>query len=213
MREASRSTVGRRVASGRVRTARVVRRTRETAVDLALRLDGMGKPPVVMTPLPFLNHMLTLTAAHAGFDLVLRATGDTDVDDHHLVEDAGIALGQALLRALGDRRGIRRYADATVPMDESLVQCALDLSGRPLLAYGLRPSARRIKAFDTQLVREFFEGFVRDARCTLHLRQLTRGGHAHHEVEGAFKAFGRALGTAVERTGRFKGVPSTKGSL
>lgn len=195
------------------RVARVVRRTRETQVDLTVRLDGTGRPPVVATPIPFFNHMLTLTAAHAGFDLVLRATGDVEVDDHHLVEDAGICLGQALLKALGDKKGIRRYADATVPMDESLVLCALDLSGRSHLSYGLRPSARRIKAFDTQLVREFFEGFVRDARCTLHLRQLTRGGNAHHEVEGAFKAFGRALGTAIERNGRFKGVPSTKGSL
>jgi len=209
MRRASKSTVD----SGAARRARIVRRTRETSVDLTLALDGAGRPPVIATGIPFLDHMLTLTTAHAGFDILLKASGDVAVDDHHLVEDVGICLGQAVVKALGDKKGIRRYADVTVPMDEALVLCALDLSGRPHLSYGLKPSARKIKTFDVQLVREFFEGFVRDARCTLHLKQLTRNGNAHHEVEGAFKAFGRALGTAVERSGRFKGVPSTKGSL
>jgi imidazoleglycerol-phosphate dehydratase len=195
----------------RRRIGRERRTTRET--DIALTLDLDGGRSSIRTPVPFLDHMLTLAAAHGGLALSLKASGDVQVDDHHVVEDVGICLGRALLKALGDKKGMRRYGSATVPMDESLVLAALDLSGRPHLSYGLRPSARRIKTFDTALVREFFEGFVREARCTLHLRQLTRGGNAHHEVEAAFKAFGRALGEAVSRTGAFRGVPSTKGLL
>jgi imidazoleglycerol-phosphate dehydratase len=194
------------------RTAAVVRRTRETKIALKLGLDG-GGPVGVRTTVPFLDHMLTLLAAHAGFSLVLRASGDTEVDDHHLVEDAGICLGQAVAKALGDKKGIRRYGEATVPMDEALVQAVVDLSGRAHLSYGLGPSAKKVKTFDVALVREFFEGMSREGRMTMHLRQLSRGGNAHHEIEAAFKAAGRALGQAVARTGVFKAVPSTKGRL
>lgn len=198
------------------RAARIVRKTRETAIDLALTLDRDatdGAPNSVRTPVEFMNHMLELFAAHGGFGLRVRATGDVKVDDHHLVEDLGIVLGQALGKALGDRKGIRRYGDALVPMDESLVQVAIDLSGRSYLGWDLRPAAPRIKAFDTALVKEFFLGFAREAKATMHVRLLTAKGNAHHEIEAAFKSFGRALGAAVERRGLFKGVPSTKGRL
>lgn len=197
----------------RSRSSRVVRRTRETAVDLRLGLDGDGNLVRIDTPLPFLNHMLTLFAAHGGFDLRLKAKGDVEVDDHHLVEDIGICLGEAVAKALGSKKGIRRYGDAVVPMDESLVQVALDISGRSYLAYAMSPSAKSIKNFDVKLVKELFNGFVRNVPCTMHINQQTRGGNAHHEIEAAFKSFGQALGTAVERKGRLRGVPSTKGLL
>ncbi len=199
--------------SGRARSARVVRKTKETRIDLRLELDGNARSNQIQTPLPFLNHMLTLFAAHGGFGLTLKAKGDVEVDDHHLVEDIGICLGQALTKALGDKKGIRRYGDAVVPMDESLVQVAIDISGRAYLAYALAPSAKAIKNFEVGLVKELFLGFVRNVPCTMHINQQTRGGSAHHQIEAAFKSFGQALGMAVERRGRFRGVPSTKGLL
>lgn len=195
------------------RIGRIDRKTKETQIVLAVSLDG--GPVSVRTGVPFLDHMLTLTAAHGGLGLIVAAKGDLDVDDHHLVEDAGICLGAAVLKALGDRKGIRRYASALVPMDEALVQLGLDLSGRPMLVQGEFPKAmtsKKIKNFEIDLVEEFLLGFVRNAQCTLHV-DFMRGKNAHHVVEAAFKAFGRALGDAVTRDGRFKGVPSTKGSL
>ncbi len=142
----------------------------------------------------------------------MTAKGDVDVDDHHLAEDMGICLGKALANAIGDKRGIRRYGEALVPMDEALVQAALDLSGRAHLSYGLKPNARRIKSFDVGLVEEFMLGFVRNVPCTLHIRQLA-GRNAHHVVEAAFKALGRALGQAAGTGGKARSIPSTKGLL
>lgn len=218
--------------SERPRTATVKRKTKETAIDLTLGLDRSQAEPLsgarpkiprgvragqsqgpIRTGVPFLDHMLTLFSAHGGFDLAVRAKGDLEVDDHHLVEDLGICLGQAVAKALGDKKGIRRYGDACVPMDESLVLVAIDISGRAYLGYGLTPSAPKIKTFATDLVEEFFLGFMRNVPCTMHVRQLTPKGNAHHQVEAAFKSFGQALGMAVERKGRIKGVPSTKGML
>ena len=186
------------------------RNTRETRISLVVCLDG--GPVSVDTAVPFLDHMLTLFAAHGGFGLTVKARGDTNVDDHHLVEDAGICLGKAMARALGDKKGISRYGDALVPMDEALAQVALDISGRAHLSYGLEPANRKIRDFDLQLVEEFLLGFTRNVPCTLHVRQLA-GRNAHHVVEAAFKAFGRAAGRAVLRGGPFGGTPSTKGVL
>jgi len=194
----------------RKRTGKEVRKTRETSIDLALCLDGGNVS--ARTGVPFLDHMLTLFAAHGGFGLSIRAKGDTKVDDHHLVEDAGICLGRAFAKALGDKKGISRYGDAVVPMDEALAQVALDISGRAHLSYGLEPDRGKIREFDLQLVEEFLLGFVRNVPCTLHVRQLA-GKNAHHVVEAAFKAFGRASGRAAARGGPFGGTPSTKGVL
>ena len=194
----------------RKRTGKETRKTRETCIDLVVGLDG--GPVSIRTGVPFLDHMLVLFAAHGGFALSVKAKGDTKVDDHHLVEDAGICLGKAFARALGDKKGISRYGDAVVPMDEALAQVALDISGRSHLSYGLEPANRKIKDFDLQLVEEFLLGFVRNVPCTLHIRQLA-GRNAHHVVEAAFKALGRAAGRAVARGGPFGGTPSTKGVL
>jgi len=192
-----------------MRETRVERKTKETAVSVKLGLDGEGKGKIA-TGLSFLDHMLDLLARHAGLDLTLRATGDLQVDDHHLVEDVGIVLGQALKDALGKKEGIARYGWSVAPMDESLVMCALDLSGRPYLAYGLELPAKRVKQFDTELIEEFFRAFVNSAGMNLHIRQMA-GRNTHHLIEAAFKAFARALGQAIAITGR--GVPSTKGVL
>ena len=186
------------------------RNTKETCIKMVIGLDG--GPVAVRTGVPFLDHMLVLFAAHGGFSLSVSAKGDTNVDDHHLVEDAGICLGKAFAKALGDKKGISRYGDAMVPMDEALAQVALDISGRSHLSYGLEPANRKIKDFDVQLVEEFLLGFVRNVPCTLHVRQLA-GRNAHHVIEAAFKAFGRAAGRAVARGGPFGGTPSTKGVL
>ncbi len=193
------------------RTATVERKTKETQITLTIALDGSGTARV-RTGIGFLDHMLDLLARHGGFDLRVRAKGDLHVDDHHLVEDVGIVLGQALKKALGKKEGISRYGWALVPMDEALAICALDLGGRPYLAYELAPRAKRIKAFDTELVEEFFRAVVNAAGMNLHLRQAA-GRNSHHIIEAGFKAFARALGQAVERSGRVKGVPSTKGVL
>ena len=194
----------------RKRTGKESRKTRETTIEVVIGLEGGAV--TVKTGVAFLDHMLTLFAAHGGFALSIKAKGDTDVDDHHLVEDAGICLGKALAKALGDKKGISRYGDALVPMDEALAQVVLDISGRAHLSYGLEPANRKIKEFDVQLVEEFFLGFVRNVPCTLHIRQLA-GRNGHHVIEAAFKAFGRAAGRAVMRGGPFGGTPSTKGVL
>jgi len=194
----------------RKRTGKESRKTRETTIEVVIGLEGGAV--TVKTGVAFLDHMLTLFAAHGGFALSIKAKGDTDVDDHHLVEDAGICLGKALAKALGDKKGISRYGDALVPMDEALAQVVLDISGRAHLSYGLEPANRKIKEFDVQLVEEFFLGFVRNVPCTLHVRQLA-GRNGHHVIEAAFKAFGRAAGRAVMRGGPFGGTPSTKGVL
>jgi len=194
------------------RKAAIRRVTRETAIGLAVDFDRPGSESRIRCQVPFLGHMLELMSAHGGFALDVRARGDVEVDDHHTTEDLGICLGTAVSRALADRKGIRRYGSATVPMDEALVLAALDLSGRAHLSYGLKIGGRPIKNFDPALVEEFLLGFTRNVPCTLHLVQLS-GRNDHHVIEAAFKALGRALGAAVERDGRFRGVPSTKGKL
>ena len=194
-----------------MRKADIARKTKETTISLRLNLDGAGTCRA-KTGVGFLDHMLDLLARHAGIDLSVTAKGDTHVDDHHLVEDVGIVLGQALKQALGKKEGIGRYGWATVPMDEALVMCAVDLGGRPYLSYELSLPAKRVKQFDTELVEEFFRALVNASGMNVHLRQLA-GRNTHHVIEAAFKAFARALGQAVEVTGRVKGVPSTKGTL
>jgi imidazoleglycerol-phosphate dehydratase len=196
-----------------MRKAGVDRKTKETTISLRLNLDGAGACKA-KTGVGFLDHMLDLLARHGGIDLTVKAAGDTHVDDHHLVEDVGIVLGQALKQSLSKKEGIARYGWAVVPMDEALVMCALDLGGRPYLAYGLDLPVKRIKGagadFQTELIEEFFRAVVNAAGMNLHLRQLD-GRNTHHIIEAAFKAFARALGQAVAQTG--KGVPSTKGVL
>jgi len=193
-----------------MRKADVERKTKETQISLRLVLDGKGGCRAE-TGVGFLDHMLDLLARHAGFDLTVKAKGDLHVDDHHLVEDVGIVFGQALKEALGKKEGIARYGAATVPMDESLVMCALDLGGRPYLDYGLTLPAKRIKKFETELIEEFYRAVVNAAGMNVHLRQLA-GRNTHHVIEASFKAFARALGQAASPSGR-GGVPSTKGVL
>jgi len=192
-----------------MRQATVNRKTKETTISITLAIDSEGAS-TVETGLGFLDHMLDLVARHAAVNLTVRAKGDLHVDDHHLVEDVGIVLGQALKDALGKKEGIARYGWSVAPMDESLVMCALDLSGRPYLAYGLELPAKRVKQFDTELIEEFFRAFVNSTGMNLHIRQMA-GRNTHHLIEAAFKAFARALGQAIAITGR--GVPSTKGVL
>lgn len=193
------------------RSAEIERKTKETEVRLSVNLDGAGQASI-RTGVGFLDHMLVHVAVHGHLDLSVEATGDLHVDGHHTVEDVGIALGQALDRALGDRSGIARYGEATLPMDEALARVALDLSGRAHLSYedGLAPG--RVGTVDVELFREFFEGLVRNAGMTLHVRAL-EGRNTHHVIEAIFKAFGRALDQAVRLDPRRSGVPSTKGSL
>ena len=193
-----------------MRKADISRKTKETAISLRLNLDGKGVCRA-KTGVGFLDHMLDLLARHGGLDLTVTAKGDVHVDDHHLVEDVGIVLGQALKKALGKKEGIARYGWAVVPMDEALVMCAVDLGGRPYLAYGLELPAKRVKGFDTELIEEFVRAVVNAAGMNLHLRQLD-GRNTHHIIEAAFKAFARALGQAVAPSGK-GGVPSTKGVL
>ncbi len=193
-----------------MRTAEITRNTAETNISLKVNLDGTGKTEV-NTGVGFLNHMLTLFAAHGKFDLEVRCVGDTDVDDHHSVEDVGICLGQAFRQALGDKRGITRYGSFLLPMDEALILAAVDISGRSSLNDALEIPTEKIGSFDTELVEEFFLGFTRSCPMSLHLRKLA-GTNSHHIVEGAFKAFGRAMKTAVALDGTDK-IPSTKGVL
>ena len=195
-----------------MRTAEIDRRTAETDISLRLNLDGSGESDI-QSGVGFLDHMLTLFARHGGFDLMLRCVGDTDVDDHHSVEDIGICLGRAISAALGEKRGVARYGDITLPMDEALILCALDLSGRGGCYFALEFSTQKIGTFDTELVEEFFIALCREAGITLHLRQLA-GRNSHHIAEGAFKAFARALGKACAIEEKNAGrVPSTKGTL
>ena len=195
-----------------MRTSTIIRRTAETDIRLELNLDGSGKS-VIDTGCGFLNHMLTLFARHGRFDLAVKCVGDTDVDDHHTVEDIGICLGMAFAEALGDMGGIVRYGHTLLPMDEALILTAVDISGRCYLAYALDIPTQKIGAFDTELVQEFWLGFVRKANVTLHFKQLA-GGNSHHIVEGAFKSAARSLRTAVAIDPTLNGeIPSTKGLL
>ena len=193
-----------------MRVSEISRNTAETKIQLKLNLDGTGKADID-TGVGFLNHMLTLFAAHGKFDLTVRCAGDVEVDDHHSVEDIGICLGQAFQAALGDKRGITRYGSFLLPMDEALILSAVDISGRSCLSYGLDIPTEKIGTFDTELVEEFFLGFTRNCPMSLHLRQLA-GTNSHHIVEGAFKSVGRALKAAVALDGS-NDIPSTKGVL
>jgi len=195
-----------------MRTADISRNTRETRIRVALNLDGTGHQSV-QTGVPFLDHMLDQIARHGLIDLNVQCEGDTHIDDHHTVEDIGITLGQAFAQAVGDKAGLRRYGSAYVPLDEALSRVVLDLSGRPGLVYHVPYTRARIGNFDVDLAREFFQGFVNHALVTLHIDNL-RGENAHHQCETVFKAFGRALRSAVEIDPRSAGVvPSTKGVL
>ena len=195
-----------------MRQASLARKTAETDISLTLNLDGRGQSEID-TGVGFLDHMLTLFAKHGRFDLTVTCHGDTNVDDHHSVEDIGIVLGEAFASALGDKRGIRRYGDTVIPMDEALILTAVDLSGRACLGYALEIPTEKIGTFDTELVEEFFEAFTRAAACSLHLRRLA-GKNAHHIVEGAFKSFARTMREAVSLDPDAAGeIPSTKGVL
>ena len=195
-----------------MRTAQITRTTKETDIRLTLDLDGTGKSEI-NSGVGFLDHMLTLFARHGRFDLTLNCNGDTYVDDHHSVEDIGIALGQAFEQALGDKRGIVRYGSFILPMDETLILCAVDISGRSYLNFDLHIPTQKVGTFDTELAEEFFLGFVRNANLTLHLKQL-EGKNSHHIIEGTFKAFGRTMKQAVAIDENFRDeIPSTKGVL
>ena len=193
-----------------MRTAEIARKTAETDIMLTLNLDGTGKS-AVKTGVGFLDHMLTLFAAHGKFDLDVTCQGDTYVDDHHSAEDIGICLGQAFQAALGDKRGITRYGSFLLPMDEALIQTAVDISGRSYLGYGLEIPTEKIGTFDTELVEEFWLAFVRQCPMSLHIRQLA-GKNSHHIVEGCFKSVARSLRIAVKTDGTDE-IPSTKGVL
>ena len=193
------------------REAQVTRNTLETQISVKIDLDGTGRASLA-TQVAFLDHMLDQVARHGVFDLEIEARGDLHIDAHHTVEDVGITLGQAFARAVGDKKGVRRYGHAYVPLDEALSRVVVDLSGRPGLEFHVDFVRARIGEFDVDLVHEFFQGFVNHAHVTLHVENL-RGTNAHHQAETAFKAFGRALRMAVELDPRIAGVPSTKGSL
>jgi len=195
-----------------MRTAEINRTTAETDIKLKLNLDGTGVSNID-TGVGFLNHMLTLFARHGRFDLDVYCKGDLDVDCHHTTEDIGIALGEAFCEALGDKKGIFRYGSMILPMDETLILSAVDISGRPHLTYGLRIPTQRVGEFDTELVEEFWLGFVRKAGLTLHIKQL-EGRNSHHIIEGTFKSVARSLKYAVAIDEEYKNeIPSTKGLL
>ena len=194
------------------RTSEIVRRTAETDIRLTLNIDGTGKSDID-TGCGFMNHMLTLLARHGRFDLTVKCLGDTDVDDHHTVEDIGICLGMAFAEALGDMAGIVRYGSVILPMDEALILTAVDISGRAHLSFDLDIPAQKIGSFDTELVKEFWLGFVRKANVTLHVKELA-GENSHHIVEGAFKSAARSLRAATAIDPALGGeIPSTKGVL
>ncbi len=193
------------------RASKVLRKTKETDIRVELNLDGSGKSRIA-TGVPFMDHMLTLLAAHGLFDLQLQARGDTEVDFHHTVEDIGICLGRAIQEAAGEKRAIFRYGSAFVPMDESLAEVHVDLSGRPTLIYQLPFSRRKIGDFDTELIREFLQALVNHAGMTLHAKVVC-GRNGHHMVEAIFKALGRALRQSLSLDPRRRGIPSTKGKL
>ncbi len=192
-----------------MRTATVNRKTNETDISLSINLDGTGKSEI-KTSCPFLDHMLTLFACHSGFDLSVKCKGDVEVDYHHTVEDIGIALGTALFEAIGDKKGIVRYGDTTLPMDESLILSAVDVSGRSYLAFDLDIPAFKVGDFDTELVEEFFIALVNNAKITLHIKQLA-GKNSHHIIEGTFKSVAHTLKKALCIKG--DAVLSTKGVL
>lgn len=194
-----------------MRTARIKRNTNETKITLAINLDGSGQAKV-STGIGFFDHMLTQIARHGLFDLEIEAKGDLHIDAHHTVEDVGICLGKAFLEALGEPAGIRRYGSAVAPMDETLADAAVDISGRPFLVFNAAMPGERVGEFDSELTEEFFRAFAMNARVTLHL-SARYGSNTHHVIEGLFKAAARALRVAVEKDPRVKGVPSTKGML
>jgi len=194
-----------------IRTAEVKRQTGETTITASLTIDGTGRSEIT-TGIGFFDHMLILFAKHGLFDLNIAAIGDLHIDGHHTVEDTGIVLGQTLLKALGDKQGIKRYGTAFVPMDESLVMVSLDISGRPFLAFDVEIPSARIGTFDSELLEEFLRALAVHSGLTLHVR-LIAGKNAHHIVEGVFKALGRALDEATSQDKRIVGVMSTKGSL
>ena len=195
-----------------MRTAEINRNTLETQITAAINLDGTGVSKLA-SGLGFLDHMLDQIARHGMMDIHIEAKGDLHIDAHHTVEDIGITLGQAFAKAIGDKKGIRRYGHAYVPLDEALSRVVLDLSGRPGLEYKVEYTRARIGEFDVDLIHEFFQGFVNHAQVTLHIDNL-RGHNAHHQAETIFKAFGRALRMAIEFDSRMTGImPSTKGSL
>jgi imidazoleglycerol-phosphate dehydratase len=194
------------------RTATIHRKTKETDITLTLNLDGSGKN-VIKSPVPFLNHMLEALSKHSGFDLIVKAKGDTHIDDHHTVEDIGIAFGLALDKALGDKHGISRYGHFYVPLDEALVRAVVDLSGRNYINFSLDLFVKkRIGNFDTELVEDFFRAVVDNGKFNLHLEKI-HGRNSHHIVEAAFKSFARALKMATAHDAKVKGVPSTKGKI
>lgn len=193
------------------RRARVDRKTKETDIQVELELDGTGTA-AIDTGIPFLDHMLDALARHGFLDLRVRSRGDLEVDQHHTVEDVGLALGQALREALGDKRGIRRFGSAQCPLDEALINAVVDLSGRPFLAYNLDIKRARVGTFDTELVHDFMLAFSNEAKMTIHLHQV-QGRNAHHIIEAAFKSLARALDAAKQLDPRFSGIPSTKGAL
>lgn len=193
------------------RTAVVHRKTSETDIHVELNLDGHGEHDV-QTPMGFLSHMVEQLSRHGLIDLKVRATGDTHIDGHHTVEDLGIVIGKAVAQALGDKRGIRRYGSATLPMDEACVSCALDLSGRPFFVYRVPMPKAKVGEFDTELAEVFFEAFARSAQCNLHMYLLS-GDNLHHIIEISFKALAKALRMALEHDPRATLLPSTKGTL
>ena len=195
-----------------MRTAEIDRNTLETQIHVAINLDGKGQH-TLETGLPFLEHMLDQVAKHGLLDLVVRATGDLEIDAHHTVEDIGITLGQAVNEAIGNKKGIRRYGHAYVPLDEAMSRVVIDFSGRPNLEYNVDFARETVGDFDVDLFHEFFQGFVNHAQVTLHIDNL-KGDNAHHQIETVFKAFGRAFRMAAESDPRMSDVmPSTKGSL
>lgn len=195
-----------------MRSATIHRTTAETDIQLGLKLDGTGKANI-NTGCGFLDHMLTLFAKHGHFDLTVSCKGDTQVDYHHTTEDIGIVLGMAFAKALGDKKGIERYGDITLPMDEALILSAVDLSGRSYLGYDLSIPTAKVGDFDTELVEEFWLAFVRNAACTLHIRMLA-GNNSHHIIEGVFKSVARSLRKAVSINRAFANeIPSTKGII
>jgi imidazoleglycerol-phosphate dehydratase len=203
------ATSSMRATRGGSRRAQINRSTKEVTVDVTLAVDGTGAASA-KTGIPFFDHMLEQLGKHAGFDLKVRAKGDLEVDAHHTVEDTGIAIGEAVLAALGDKKGIARFGNAVVPLDEALVQVALDLSARPYLAHDVDSKSKVIGAYDTRLTEEFVRAFCQAAGATVHVRMLA-GRNPHHIVEAEFKALARALGEACRVTGG--GIPSTKGKL
>ena len=195
-----------------MRKASIKRKTKETDISLDLNLDGRGSYSI-NTSIPFLDHMLSLTCKHGLFDMKLKAKGDIDIDDHHTVEDIGIVLGKALKQAVGDMKGIARYGQASVPMDEALASVSLDISGRPYFVYKVEfPKKSKLKDFDPDLIEDFLQAFVSSSSITLHINALY-GRNIHHIIEAIFKGLGRALREAVTINPKMKGIPSTKGKL